>query len=207
VVTLRARAVDSERLDDNAGALMNRRYSILIALSTVATLAACSSDKKSDSTSATTSPAVTAGSVTSTDAGTDGTTPAGTATTGTGAAPDANSPLCKQITIISDYDKSASALVASNPSFADYQKFLVDTTPGVVTAYAEASSIDPSMAADFTALSNVTAAVATAAASATDTETLQAALLTLPNLTAAGEAGQRLNTYAQANCGVNTAGN
>jgi hypothetical protein len=165
---------------------MNRRYSILIALSTVATLAACSSDKKSDSTSATTSPA---------------------GTTGTGAAPDANSLLCKQITIISDYDKSASALVASNPSFADYQKFLVDTTPGVVTAYAEASSIDPSMAADFTALSNVTAAVATAAASATDTETLQAALLTLPNLTAAGEAGQRLNTYAQANCGVNTAGN
>jgi hypothetical protein len=74
----------------------------------------------------------------------------------------------------------------------------------VVAAYDDIATAEPELADAASTLSDFTQAAAAAAEDTDNLSELGTAILGLPNVNAAAEAGLELNTYAEENCGFST---
>jgi hypothetical protein len=79
-----------------------------------------------------------------------------------------------------------------------------EATPTVVAAYEDVAAAEPELADAASTLSEFTQDAAGAAEGTTNLSELATAILELPNVNEAAEAGMMLNTYAEENCGFST---
>jgi ABC-type amino acid transport substrate-binding protein len=181
---------------------MNRALlACAVALATAAALASCGSD--SSKSTATTTTATTSTSSTTVPAATTTDGPPAASTTPTSYP---NPPVCAPLQIISNYDLESSAKVAAN-DFPALTKFLIDSTPEVLTAYDQAATAQPDLADEIAILRKVSEGARDAAYEAKDISTLQTLLLEIPELQQAGTAAVTLNDFATKNCGFSTGNN
>lgn len=128
-----------------------------------------------------------------------------TENTETTEVPAGDEDLCEPLQVLSDYDQESAEIIAGG-DWTAIQAFLVDNTEPVLDAYDDAIALDTDLTADLEELRSVTEGTAEMAAEATDLMDLSDKLLALPNIAEAGQAGLRLNTFAEETCGFSTGG-
>jgi hypothetical protein len=184
---------------------------VLLAMSTIA---ACGDDdESSDDTTEVTVRDTTEQTIESTTADTteemtgetaddtSGSTAAGGTTGGSSAAAGE---VCESLEVISDYDKQSSQVMAGGGDHEEVLALFQEATPTVVAAYEDVAAAEPELADAASTLSEFTQDAAGAAEGTTNLSELATAILELPNVNEAAEAGMMLNTYAEENCGFST---
>ena len=113
--------------------------------------------------------------------------------------------LCEPLQVLSDYDQASADIIAGG-DWTAIQAYFVDSTQPVLDAYDEAIALDTDLTDDLEELRAITEGTAELAAESTDLMDLSGKLLALPGIDSAGQAGLRLNTFAEATCGFSTGG-
>jgi len=114
--------------------------------------------------------------------------------------------ICVPLKVLSDYDIESARLISVG-DWSAIQAYFVEETEPVLAAYDDAIAMDTDLTADLEELRGVSEGTAEMAADATSLMDLSDKLLSVPGIQEAGAAGQRLNEYAETNCGFSTGGN
>ncbi|WP_421120370.1 hypothetical protein ACE2AJ_03350 [Aquihabitans daechungensis] len=118
----------------------------------------------------------------------------------------ADEDLCVPLKVLSDYDIESARLISVG-DWAAIQAFFVEETDSVLGAYDDAIALDSEFTEDLEALRAVSEGTAELAGESNDLMDLSGKLTSLPGIQEAGQAGMRVNEYAEENCGFSTGGN
>ncbi|MGN6694567.1 MAG: hypothetical protein ACTHN0_10360 [Aquihabitans sp.] len=114
--------------------------------------------------------------------------------------------ICEPLQVLSDFDAESAQLIDEG-DWPTIQAYFVDHTDDVLTAYDDAIALDTDLSDDLEELRSITAGTADLAAESSSLEELGTKLLDDPDIASAGEAGFRLNEFAEETCGFSTGGN
>lgn len=180
------------------------RIVLIATAAALALLAGCGTSAGDDALDETTTTAATATTAAPTKDGTETTEVETTEVDDT--EPSGDDDLCAALQVLSQYDIDSAEIINSGDWEAT-QAFFVDRTADVLTAYDDAIALDTELSADLEAMRAITEGTADMAADSDDLAELSDKLLSQPGLMEAGEAGIRVNEYAQEHCGFSTGGN
>jgi hypothetical protein len=176
-----------------------RLVALLAAAAVAFVLVGCGASGGSDADDSSTTTAEAEGTTTTRAADTSETTEA--------ASEDADGEgICAPLKVLSDYDAESAQLV-DDGDWGAAQDYFVNSTDDVVAAYDDAIDLDTDLTDDLVILRRVTEKTAEFAAESSDISELSDKLLALPDIEEAGDAGLRLNTFAEEQCGFSTSGN
>jgi hypothetical protein len=187
-----------------------KRALVLPALLLTLGLASCGDDDdmSSDTTAASSAESVETTDETQETGGPEETeassTPDETAPDETAGASGDTGETCDALRVISDYDKQSNAALAGGTDIEPIKQLFEESTPDVVAAYDRVATAEPELAGEAATLSDFTEAAAEASKDANDLGELVTAILGLPGVMEAGQAGLTLNSYAEENCGFST---
>lgn len=114
--------------------------------------------------------------------------------------------ICEPLQVLSDFDSESAELIDEG-DWPTIQAYFVEHTDDVLAAYDDAIALDTELSSDLEELRGITEGTADLAADSSSLEELGTRLLDDPDIASAGEAGFRLNEFAQENCGFSTGGN
>jgi hypothetical protein len=188
-----------------------KRALILPALLLTLGVASCGSDDDdmaSDTTEASAGTVDTTEETEETDPRADTEAPddteASTEQTTASAASGDTEETCDALRVISDYDQQSNSALAGGTDIEPIKQLFEESTPDVIAAYERVAAAEPDLADEAATLSDFTEAAAEASEDANDLGELVTAILGLPAVMEAGQAGVSLNTYAEENCGFST---
>jgi hypothetical protein len=185
--------------------IRRRALALFVPLALVVLIAGCSSsDDAAEGGSSSSTTTEAADSSTTTEA-TDAETSTTEATDAAEVSADDAAEICDALQPLSDYDAASAAVVATG-DWAAVQQFFIESTQPVIAAYDQAIAVGSDLSADLTQLRDVTSGTSELAAQSSDLMDFAGRLGALPGIIEAGEAGLRLNTFAEANCGFSTGG-
>jgi hypothetical protein len=125
----------------------------------------------------------------------------------TSASIEAPPAVCGPLRVISDYDTRTAELIATAQDFTVLRDYLVANGPAILGGYDEVAELEPTLAEDAAILAEITDATLDAAADAQSLPELSSVLLSNPDVEEAGLAGERLDAFAERECGFSTGSN